>query len=150
MTKNTSGSLCGKTQGVRSREIVEYRRENDLVLSECDVSVRLSRGAALITRWLDAESKIMVLGTTSSKWPGLSPPEWPANCPSTLTILTFARNLKKTWFFYWKFLLRIQNDCLVLVNYSIYCMFSLLLSLHFISVLILLVFFYLTHEFISK
>lgn len=28
----------------------------DLVLRECDVSVRLSRGAALITRWLDAES----------------------------------------------------------------------------------------------
>lgn len=67
--------LCGKTQVVRTREIDEYRKENDLVLSECDVSVRLSRGAALITRWLDAESKIMVLGTTSSKWPGLSPPE---------------------------------------------------------------------------
>lgn len=122
-----------QTQGVRSRDMsdVRFRREDVLVLSECDVSVRLSRGAALITRWLDAESKIMVLGTTSSKWPGLSPPEWPANCPSTLTILHL-HEIKKVLIFYWKFLLRVQNDCLVLVNYLIMYVFtSLVVALHF-------------------
>lgn len=77
-------------------------------LSECDVSVRLSRGAALITRWLDAESKIMVLGTTSSKWPGLPPTDKSANCPSTLKNLFMHDNKNLT--FYSKFSLLKPND----------------------------------------
>lgn len=70
--------------------VAQRRRGAVVMLSESDVSVRLSRGPALITRWLDAESKVVVLGTTSSKWPGLTPTDRP-NCPSTLKIITFAR-----------------------------------------------------------
>lgn len=85
--------------GVRSlrRHSRSGRVEVGVVLSESDVSVRLSRGPAHITRWLDAESKVVVLGTTSSKWPGLTPTDRP-NCPSTLKIITFAR----CFFFYKK------------------------------------------------
>lgn len=145
MTKNTpvccavnSGSL-----GIERTRCSRVSAGNDLVLSECDVSVRLSRGAALITRWLDAESKIMVLGTTSSKWPGLSPPEWPAICPSTLTILTFARNKKLILLL--EILASKTKRLLGVRRIFDYCMFSLfIVALHF-GVNFINTTYYLTH-----